>query len=100
LVASGGFRPWSCGRSVGLVRHSIRLRNGEPILARPVGGGERLWHGCCRKPAIAALSAAVVGALLHGIAVSSHFAVQSARHAEQEQLKAEEADKEKYDGLV
>jgi hypothetical protein len=65
-----------------------------------VGGGERLWRWCCRKPAIAALSAAVVGALLLGIAVSSYFAVQSAWHAEQEQLKAEEADKEKNDGLV
>jgi WD40 repeat protein len=72
-----------------------RWLSGEPILARPVGSGERLWRWCRRNPAIASMAAAVVCALLLGIAVSSYFAVQSMRHAEQEQIKAEEADKEK-----
>jgi eukaryotic-like serine/threonine-protein kinase len=76
------------GSAEALAEDMERWLNGEPILARPVGGGERLWRWCRRNPAIAGLTAAVVCALLLGIVASSYFAVQSARHAA-------EADNEK-----
>jgi tetratricopeptide (TPR) repeat protein/tRNA A-37 threonylcarbamoyl transferase component Bud32 len=36
-----------------------RFANGEPIHARPVGGGERLWRWCRRNPTVASLISAV-----------------------------------------
>ncbi|HEV3024191.1 MAG TPA: hypothetical protein VGX76_17060, partial [Pirellulales bacterium] len=37
-----------------------RWLDGKPIVARPVGRGERAWLCCKRRPAVAALSAAIV----------------------------------------
>jgi tetratricopeptide (TPR) repeat protein/tRNA A-37 threonylcarbamoyl transferase component Bud32 len=46
-----------------------RFLIGEPIRARPVGRGERLWRWCRRNPRTAALSGAI-GVLLCAVAVS------------------------------
>lgn len=41
-----------------------RFLNGEPVLARPASGPERLWRWCRRKPAMAALIAASLLAIV------------------------------------
>jgi WD40 repeat protein/serine/threonine protein kinase len=45
-----------------------RWLNGEPVSARPVGRGERLWRWCRRRPALAALAAALVLVTVLGFA--------------------------------
>ena len=72
-----------------------RWQRGEPILARPVSGLERLGRWCRRRPAMAVLSASVL-LLLLVVAVGSSVAVwrvAAARRAEQgEKHKAEAAN--------
>jgi eukaryotic-like serine/threonine-protein kinase len=53
-----------------------RWLRGEPIVARPVGRGERLWLWCRRNPVVASLLGAVT-ALLVALAVGSTIAAFS-----------------------
>jgi hypothetical protein len=70
---------------------------GEPIVARPVGRIERAGKWVRRRPVIAALSAAVVVAMVLGTSVSLHFGMR-ARQKEKEALgyaeSLEEMEKE------
>ena len=68
-------------------------RQGEPILARPVGATEKVWRWCQRRPATAGLGAAT-SFLLLAVLVGSPIAIyriNSARKSEQaERLRAEQ----------
>ncbi|HYT90922.1 MAG TPA: hypothetical protein VEL76_19585, partial [Gemmataceae bacterium] len=62
-----------------------RYLRGEPIQARAIGRGERLWRWCRRHPAVASLSALVLVVLTAGMVASTLFAVEANRRAEAEE---------------
>ncbi|HYT88437.1 MAG TPA: protein kinase, partial [Gemmataceae bacterium] len=80
-----------------------RFLRGEPIQARPVGTGERLWRWCKRKPVVASLSAALLVVFVSAFAAVTGLwlLAEDRRHlAEQETHKArtsaEEADNQRH----
>jgi tetratricopeptide (TPR) repeat protein len=58
-----------------------RYQCGEPILARPVSRGERLWRWCRRNPALSAVSALAVLALVTVAIGGVLFGLREANHA-------------------
>jgi WD40 repeat protein/tRNA A-37 threonylcarbamoyl transferase component Bud32 len=77
------------GSAQALAEDLERWPKGEPIQARPVGTAGRLWRWCRRKPAVAALIAAVVLALVTGTAISTAFAVSAYAWAQTAEAQAE-----------
>jgi WD40 repeat protein len=66
-----------------------RYLDGQPIVARPVGAGERAWKWARRHPAVAGLLAAVVLVTLAGVALVTWKWREEARaRAEVERLLA------------
>jgi tetratricopeptide (TPR) repeat protein len=66
----------------------------EPVLARPVRSGERLWRWCRRKPALAGMAATIFVVLVCGAAGVGwqwRRAEHNARDAEARRQKAYEA---------
>ena len=53
-----------------------RFLDGEPVVARPLGVGERLVKWARRLPVVASLTAAVMLALTLGAGVASYFAIE------------------------
>jgi hypothetical protein len=69
-----------------------RFLKGEPIHARPIGGAERPWRWCRRKPALASLTASV-GMLLVALGVGGTIsAVRFRLQAQQEKRLRSEGD--------
>ena len=60
-----------------------RFLTGRPIIARPITRTERAWRWCKRNPVVASLTATAALSLVIGTLVSSFFAVQSNRRAEE-----------------
>jgi serine/threonine protein kinase len=69
-----------------------RFELGEPVQARPVARLERGWRWCRRNPVVASLVAAVVVLLLAGTGISTYFAIQTARWAEEALAEKGRAD--------
>jgi WD40 repeat protein len=69
-----------------------RFLNGEPIRARPVGQSERFWRWCHRNPVVAGVTAAAALFLLAGTGISSYFAIQADRRAQQALREKDRAD--------
>src|SRR6476660_7613428 len=56
------------GTAAELAADLCRWLAGEPVRARRAGVAERLWRGCRRRPAVAALLGALAAALAGGFA--------------------------------
>ncbi len=59
-----------------------RHLRGEPILARPISQAERLIRWCQRNPTLAAMTTSIAVLLIIGTVVSTYFAIQANKKAD------------------
>jgi WD40 repeat protein/tRNA A-37 threonylcarbamoyl transferase component Bud32 len=71
-----------------------RWLRGEPIQARPVGQAERLWRWCLRNPAIATAVVSIILTLLCSTSVTTYFALEASRRAEQARVAERQKDEQ------
>jgi WD40 repeat protein/serine/threonine protein kinase len=90
-----------------VVEELQRFLDGRPIVARPVGSVERMWRWYRRNPVVAGLMTTVAVSLLAGTAVSTYFAIESGRRANENLVLArlekdarDEADKRKEEAEI
>jgi serine/threonine protein kinase/WD40 repeat protein len=69
-----------------------RYLKGLPILARPVGSGERMWRWCRRNPTVAGLMAAVAISLVAGTVISAYYEAEASDRATAESIQRQRAD--------
>lgn len=69
-----------------------RFLEGHPVVARPVGPISRYYRWCQRNPSIAALSVLLFACMAAGTTIASKFAIDSTRHAKQEELQRIQAE--------
>jgi serine/threonine protein kinase len=74
-----------------------RFCKGEPIQARPVGRGEKLWRWCRRKPAVASLVVAVVAMLVAVTSVSSVATIRISTALDTERTALAEAENKRLE---
>lgn len=77
-----------------------RWLRGEPVVARPVSSLEKVWRWCVRRPALAAMLALTVAALVTLAAVSTVASRRMKRAADSEQAAGQQARERLYDSLV
>lgn len=90
------------GSALALAEDLGRWLGAEPIRARPVGRGERLWLWCRRKPALAGLTAALLFSVVIGSSVSAWRIAVSRQQQRLEMYAANIALADRYirDGSV
>jgi WD40 repeat protein len=87
------------GSAEALAEEHERWLRGEPILARPVGNGERVWRWCRRNRGLAAAVTGFVLALVGGTVVASLLAIAAQANAREAKDNAGRADREAANAL-
>lgn len=72
----------------------------RPVSARPVGPVEHVVKWCRRRPAVAALAAAIVVSLVAGTVVSTHFGMEAGRRAEGEAEQRQRAEQREREAVA
>ena len=88
------------GSSQQLADELSRYLESRPILARPIGTFERCWRWCRRNVALAAVTFAMIIALLAGTVTSSYFAIRENSRAHFETIAKGDATEKLYRSLV
>jgi serine/threonine-protein kinase len=71
-----------------------RFEKGEPIAARAIGHGQRLWRWCRRNPGLASLSAAILVLVLAVVGAAFWYVQERAGRRAEQMIRAARAETE------